>query len=42
MREVLDEHTLPLADKSAVEPAEYYGLMICPLVLAYEVYGNRN
>jgi len=29
-----------LTDLSAVEPAEYYGLMICPLVMAYEVYGD--
>ena len=31
-----------LTDESAVEPAEYYGLMICPLVLAYEVYGDSH
>jgi hypothetical protein len=31
-----------LNDLSAVEPAEYYGLMICPLVLAYEVYGDHK
>lgn len=29
-------------DKSAVEPAEYYGLIILPLVLAYEVYGDES
>ncbi len=28
------------SDHSAVEPAEYYGLMILPLVLAYETYGE--
>ncbi|MAS37821.1 MAG: hypothetical protein CL610_27750 [Anaerolineaceae bacterium] len=31
-----------LNDLSAVEPAEYYGLMICPLVMAYEVYGDQK
>lgn len=31
-----------LRDLSAIEPAEYYGLMICPLVMAYEVYGEAK
>ena len=31
-----------LSDPNTVEPAEYYGLMICPLVLAYEVYGDSK
>ncbi len=30
------------ADHRAVEPAEYYGLMILPLVMAFETYGERR
>lgn len=29
-------------ETQAVEPAEYYGLMICPLLLAYERYGETR
>ncbi|NOU71970.1 hypothetical protein GC098_11155 [Paenibacillus sp. LMG 31458] len=29
-----------LGDSTIVEPAEYYGLMIAPLVLAYEMFGD--
>lgn len=29
-------------DKNIVEPAEYYGLMIKPLILAYEMYENKS
>ncbi len=31
-----------LNDRHTLEPSEYYGLMICPLVLAYEIYGNKK
>lgn len=31
-----------LGDTSIVEPTEYYGLMIAPLVLAYEMFGDLN
>lgn len=33
---------ISLEKKDIIEPAEYYGLMICPLVEAYEQYGNRK
>ncbi|QGQ99120.1 hypothetical protein EHS13_31710 [Paenibacillus psychroresistens] len=29
-----------LGDATIIEPAEYYGLMIAPLVLAYEMFGD--
>ncbi|MGO4497851.1 hypothetical protein AB4114_18385 [Paenibacillus sp. 2RAB27] len=29
-------------DASSTEPAEYYGLLIAPLVLAYEMYGQKK
>ncbi|MFD0713361.1 hypothetical protein [Paenibacillus sp. GCM10027626] len=31
-----------LTIRDVTEPAEYYGLMIAPLVLAYEVYGDEK
>ncbi|MCL5996009.1 MAG: hypothetical protein M1546_08130 [Chloroflexi bacterium] len=30
------------SDPGGIEPGEYYGLMICPLVLAYQVYGEQR
>ncbi|WP_308635324.1 hypothetical protein [Paenibacillus silvisoli] len=30
------------ADEASTEPAEYYGLMIGPLVLAYELFGEQR
>jgi hypothetical protein len=31
-----------LDDTRLLEPAEYYGLMVCPLVLAFEAYGEQR
>ncbi|WP_054023569.1 hypothetical protein [Bacillus sp. FJAT-28004] len=31
-----------LGDSTVIEPAEYYGLMIAPLVLAYECFGDAK
>lgn len=30
------------AGRGILEPAEYYGLMICPLLMAYHRYGNES
>lgn len=34
--------TRNISDKNFLEPAEYYGLMIHPLILGYERYGNKR